>query len=234
MGLDLDTRCKSAHHHSYIILTFSSLHHWGHCLYQQDKCPTPDSIRHSFMDLCDQVARKLNVWTETLAMHYRLNCNKPKDGMTLVQLEEEFAIFMSQMWQLFLAPHLANSKISAHPLKKVVVHFENAATVSPSNGNCNGNKTVCIWWFIVYLCAYEYQPLRRSIHEQSQRAQVLTFLTTMVQWRNWGVIIWKSFRNCRNTGHVRDIQRTIQSIVGNLQVALFVTSSHMLILQCGL
>ncbi|KAF8139088.1 hypothetical protein EV363DRAFT_1293320 [Boletus edulis] len=105
---------------------------------------SPFQIKSSITlaDLCDKVADKLNRHTHHVRLQYRLESDKGKPVFTSIQSDEELELFMDRMRPLIVPQLLSNGKISARPLKPILVIFDDSrndesveSPARPSTGN---------------------------------------------------------------------------------------------------
>ncbi|KAF8838295.1 hypothetical protein BDN67DRAFT_1013216 [Paxillus ammoniavirescens] len=131
----------------------SSAEKIGHKSYDPLKCPftiqatarQPSGTNSPFQvtseitlnELRTAVARKLGRFPDHVQLRYRLDNDKAKDGMISIQNDDELTMFKDRMRDLIVPPRLSNGKPSTRPLKKVLVHFEDASAEDQATGSSN-------------------------------------------------------------------------------------------------
>ncbi|KAF8431517.1 hypothetical protein L210DRAFT_866544, partial [Boletus edulis BED1] len=135
-------------------VVFASLNDPATCVFKIQCCvqqfqgsklsSSPFQIKSSITltDLCDKVADKLNRHTHHVWLQYRLESDKGKPVFTPIQSDEELELFMDRMRPLIVPQLLSNGKISARPLKPILVIFDDSrndesvkSPARPSTGN---------------------------------------------------------------------------------------------------
>ncbi|KAI6125920.1 hypothetical protein EDD16DRAFT_1517042 [Pisolithus croceorrhizus] len=86
------------------------------------------------------VSEKLHCFPGLVSLHYRLDSDKAKFGAMSIQSEEELDLFKMRMHGLIVPQHLPSGKLSTHPLKAILVFFEDVSTADAKNPSTAGNS----------------------------------------------------------------------------------------------